>query len=169
MTSFWPQANGEVERQNRHLLKVMKIVKVGGRHLQGELNKYLMADRITPHSRNGVSPAELLYGRKVRTKVPQLSQINRNGNQEVQDRDREMKQKCKDYADERRNARDSDIQTGDRVLLQQQKHDKLTTRYEAVPYSVVQRCGNQVTIESPEGAEYIPCEEVCRAKGGSGI
>ena len=64
-----------------------------------------------------------------------------------------MKQKCKDYADERKNARDSDIQTRDRVLLQPQKHDKLTIRYEAVPYSVVQRCTNQIIIESP-GVQY---------------
>ena len=40
------------------------------------------------------------------------------------------------------------------MLLQQQKHDKLTTRYGVVPYSVVQRCGNQITIEYPEGVQY---------------
>ena len=80
ITPFWPQANGEVERQNRHLLKAMMIAKAGGRSLQ-ELSKYLMAYRTTPHSTTGVSPAELLYGQKIRTKVPQLSEINQSINQ----------------------------------------------------------------------------------------
>ena len=32
--------------------------------------KYLLAYRSTPHTRTGVSPAELLYGRKILTKMP---------------------------------------------------------------------------------------------------
>ena len=91
---FWSYANGEVERQNRHLLKVIKIIKAQGENLQSGLNKYLMAHRTTPHSTTGVSPVELMYGRKVRTNVPELSEIS--SNLEVQYGDNEMIQKYKD-------------------------------------------------------------------------
>ena len=62
-TPLWPQANGEVERQNRHLLKAMKIVKLEGKSMAGALNTYLMAYRTTPHSTTGVSPSQLFFGK----------------------------------------------------------------------------------------------------------
>ena len=85
-----------------------------------------------------------MYGRKARTKVPELSVISNNI--EVQGRDNGMKQKYKDCADERRNATDSDVKVGDRVLLQRQKRDKLSKRFEAVPYTVLEHHGSQITI-----------------------
>ena len=111
------------------------------------LNQCLMAYRhhTIPHDR--CESAELMYGRKVRTKIPELSEIS--SNLEVQDRDNEMKQKYKDYADERKYARDSDVQARNRVLLQQQKRDKLSRRFEAVPYTVLERHGSQITMPVP--------------------
>ena len=35
---LWPQANGEMERQNRTLLKVLKIAQVEGKRWKDELN-----------------------------------------------------------------------------------------------------------------------------------
>ncbi|XP_014677981.1 PREDICTED: uncharacterized protein K02A2.6-like [Priapulus caudatus] len=67
-TPLWPQANGEVERQNRTLYKSMKIAQAQNRDWKLELNKFLTAYRSTPHTSTGVSPAELLFGRKIRTK-----------------------------------------------------------------------------------------------------
>ena len=46
------------------------------------------------------------------------------------------------------------IEVGDSVLLQQQKQDKLTERFEADSYRVVDRSGNQITVESPAGVRY---------------
>jgi transposase InsO family protein len=37
-TPYWPQANGEVERQNRSLLKAMKIAKSQGNDWRQEIN-----------------------------------------------------------------------------------------------------------------------------------
>ena len=152
-TPLWPQANGEVERQNRHLLKAMKIAKLEGRSLTEALNTYLMAYRTTAHSTTGVSPAQLLFGRQVRCKVPMLQEDHKIDLQ-VQDKDREMKQKVKDDADSRRGAKESNIQVGDSVLLQQQKRDKLTPQFEPEPYSVVGRHGSQIWIQSPAGVQY---------------
>ena len=71
-TPLWPQANGEVERQNRNLLTAVKIAKVEGQWWQKALNTYLMAYSMTPHS---LSPAQLLFGRPVRCKVPELEEV----------------------------------------------------------------------------------------------
>ena len=72
----------------------------------------------------------------------------------VQDKDGKMKQKSKDYARMRRNAKENDIQVGDKVLIQQPKSNKLTTRFETEPYRVVGRCGSQSTLEPPAGVRY---------------
>ena len=46
---LWPQCNGEVERQNRTLLKYLKMVHSEGKDLKTELHKFLFAYRTTPH------------------------------------------------------------------------------------------------------------------------
>ena len=59
-TPLWPRANGEVERQNRSLLKAMRAAQAEKKDWRSELNKYLLAYRSTPHTMTGTSPAELL-------------------------------------------------------------------------------------------------------------
>ena len=54
----------------------------------------------------------------------------------------------------RRIAQTNGMEVGDRLLLQQQNQNKLTPVFEADPYRVVDRCGNQVTVESPTGVRY---------------
>ncbi len=60
VTAKWPQANGEVERQNRSLLKRIQIAHAEKKDWKKELNVYLASYRSLPHSTTGVSPAELL-------------------------------------------------------------------------------------------------------------
>ena len=61
-TPHWPQENGEVERQNRTLLKSLKIAEVEGKTWKEELRKFHLADRTTPHSSIGANPAFLMFG-----------------------------------------------------------------------------------------------------------
>lgn len=66
----------------------------------------------------GVSPAELVFGHRIRMKRPELSDIQSYVEQEVPDRDSEQKSKSKTYADTRRGAMDSEVLPGDQVLVQ---------------------------------------------------
>ncbi|XP_046565291.1 uncharacterized protein K02A2.6-like [Haliotis rubra] len=100
-TPLWPQANGEVERQNRSILKRIKIVQAEGGDWKSELDHYLIMYWSTPHSTTGRSPAELMYKRIIRTKIPQIQDYQKEDS-EVRDRDNEKK--GKEYADQRRRA-----------------------------------------------------------------
>jgi len=69
VTPYWPRGNGEVERQNRTLLKAIRTTSVEKRDWKQELDNSLLNFRNTPH---GGSPTELLKGRTLRTKLPHL-------------------------------------------------------------------------------------------------
>ena len=43
---------------------------------------------------------------------------------------------------------------GDKVLLKQQRLNKWTTPFESQPYELIDKCGNIVFVESPEGTQY---------------
>lgn len=112
--------------------------------------------RNTPHTTTGVSPSQLLFGRKLRTKLPELFDYNVDDvdDLEVRDRDAEQKEKGKIYSDKRRRAVESDIYTGAKVLVKQNSEHKLSTPFNASPFKVVERKGNSVVIESDEGVQY---------------
>ena len=155
-TPKWAQANGEVERQNHSIMKRIKIACAEGLPWKRELRKYLLAYRAIPHATTGKSPAELLFGRKLRTKMPDFTwkEESLNTDQEVIDNDNENKAMSKFYADERRNAQYSDIDLGDKVLVKRDQPCKTDTPYNLQPYRVIQKTGNSVTIESPDGVSY---------------
>ena len=105
----------------------------------------------TPHSTTGVSPAELLFGRKIRTMLPELQEFTCDG--EFRDRDSERMEKGKMYTDCKRNACENDIQKGDKVLLRQERDNKFLSPLKQVPFTVVQLNGNSVLVEA-DGVQY---------------
>lgn len=56
-TPYWPQQNGEVERQNRSILKRLVIAHQTGKNWREELNDFLFMYRATPHSTTLKTPA----------------------------------------------------------------------------------------------------------------
>jgi hypothetical protein len=71
----------------------------------------------------GVNLSELLFGRKIGTKLPKLIDYNVD-DIAVRDRNAEMKEKGRLYADTRRGAKDSDIHSGDKVLIKQARSEE---------------------------------------------
>ena len=143
---LWPQANGEVDGQNRSLLTAMRVAHSEGRDWQNELQKFFLGYRSMPHTTTGVSPAKLLFGREIRSKLPGVEELRSASNDsEVLDRDRERKQKGKDYADNLRGACESNLKEGDKVGK---------PSFEAIPYEVVNKQGGHVEIKSPAGTHY---------------
>ena len=114
------------------------------------MDSFSMMYRSTPHSITGVSPAELLFRRRIRTKLPHLQEFSIED--EDRDRDGGRKAKGKVYAECQKNARESEIREGDKVLLRQEKENKLSTPYKQSPFTVIQKNGNSVLVEA-DGVE----------------
>ena len=66
-----------------------------------------------------------------------------------------MKAKAKQYADKKRNAQESDLAPGDKVLVKQERKNKLSTPFAPEPFDVVTKTGNSVVMESPEGVQLM--------------
>ena len=64
---YHPASNGLVERVVQTFKEGMKRIKEGS--LNTRLSRFLFKYRLTPHSSTGVSPAELMFGRKLRSQL----------------------------------------------------------------------------------------------------
>ena len=155
---YWPQSNGEVERVNETLLKIVKIANVQKQDLRKEMGNFLFQYRNTPHATTGLSPAELLMGRKLRDKLPCLSMsLEKPTESEWQrlarERDSRKKAQYKAYADERRCAVSCDIVPGDKVLMPKKRDNKLSCNFEEEPCVVLEREGNAVIVQTADGTK----------------
>ena len=95
---LWPQANGHVERQNRILLKSLKVAHVEGKNWREELQKFSSAYRTTPQTSTGVT-AFLMFGRELKTKLPELRCAGNLLDEGVRDQDWNHKLIHKEHAD----------------------------------------------------------------------
>lgn len=141
VTPHWPQANGEVERQNRTLCKAIRAAHAEGKDWLTELDVFLLAYRSTPHCVTGRSLAELLFNRQIRTKLPELSESQLQPARQdaaVRTADAVRKEKGRIHANKVRRAKESTVKQGDKVLRRQQKQNKLSTPYERDAYTVIE-------------------------------
>ena len=71
-TPLWPYVNGEVEHQNRSLLKSLQLANLEGKNWRTELVTWLVAYQSTPQATTGVTPFYLMFGREMRRNLPEL-------------------------------------------------------------------------------------------------
>ena len=85
-----------------------------------------------------------MFGRELNGRLPaKLSK--QTVRESVERRDAEFKQKCETYADNRRRAQVSNIRIGDKVLVEQDKIDGLSPRYNPEPFVGVEKKDSMVT------------------------
>ena len=157
-TLLWPEANGEVERQNRSLLKCLQIAHLEGKNWRTELHVWLTAYRATLQMM-GTTPYYIMFHREVRSKLTQLKKetVGVPG-EEVLKQDGSSKLKCKAYANLKRGAIPKSIRVGNTVLLKAEKTNKLSTNFNPDPFKVVHKTGSGVTLRNKK--EHCICEEV---------
>ena len=132
----------------------MKVAHVEGKNWREELQKFLLAYRTTPQASNGVTHA-FLFGRELKTKLPELRSADNLLDKGVRDSDWNHKLIHKEHADNKRGAADRSIVPADLVLLKNTKTSgKLEANFESEPYIVQTREGSKVTVRSKEGVEY---------------
>ncbi|CAH2088405.1 unnamed protein product [Euphydryas editha] len=154
---YWPQQNGEVERQNRDIIKRLKISQLQKKDLKESVGEYLMMYNSTPHSVTGKSPAELFFRRQNKDKIPSLLYNGQEfDDSDVRDRDKTQKEKGKEYADRKRRAEDSTITEGDKVYVKEmEKRNKLTANFNPTPHSVERVEGGDVLIRNEETGKQL--------------
>ena len=149
-----PQANGFVEAFQKVLVKMVHTAVVEKQDPRKVVNRYLAGYRAAPHKTTGKSPYELMFNRKMQTKLPQLSfKVNKELDKEVRSKHDKEKEKQKKYVDEKRKAREKKIEEGDQILLQQKK---TTTRtpWDPNPFKVLEVHGSKVKAQRGEEIKY---------------
>ena len=152
-TPLWPRANGEVQRLNRSLLKEIRVAHAEKRNWRSELNKFLLAYRSTLHVTTGKSPAELLYGRKMTTKMPKITDLEESEPGIMMEKKNRL-WLIMSTRGTRHQAAEKCVQEGDVVLLEGRKrincHHNMRgticgdgTLWVSSPVKVTLRCGIQ--------------------------
>ena len=124
--------------------------------MEKHLYKFLLNYRTTPHSTTGFAPSELLFNRKVRDKLLQLTSEHTNQSDlgaKVKGNDDRAKVKMMMYADTKARTKTSTIKVGDIVLARQRKDNKLSTCFDLIPFQVVHLNGTMFTAH--RNGKYI--------------
>eukprot|EP00111_Clytia_hemisphaerica_P010833 TCONS_00031664-protein len=113
---------------------------------KAELNKTLQMYHATPHPTTGKAPAELLFGRKFHSRLPQQDETaSRKDITEAREKEIAQKMKQSHYKDNKHH----NIQLGDTVLLKQ-KSTKSKPPFDPSPYEVISINGHQITAAQPD-------------------
>ena len=117
-----PQCDGFEENFVKFLCKLLHTASVEGKDPRAEIYKYLLQYRATPHTTTERSPAEMLFGRRLQTKLPYVFESNETDEQKktryLHDQ-KKLKQKY--YFDKKWMAKPKKINVGDKVLVCQKK------------------------------------------------
>ncbi|XP_055633382.1 uncharacterized protein K02A2.6-like [Toxorhynchites rutilus septentrionalis] len=149
---YWPQMNGLVERTNQGILRALRIAKATNRDWRKAVKEHVYIYNTTPHSVTEKAPMELLTGRPVKDLLPSLrTDPAWNRDEGVRDSDAMKKIQGKIYADQRRNARTSDIKVGDIVMVRNFNNGKLEPMFKLEKCKVMHKSGNDTVVEGEEG------------------
>ena len=142
-----PEANGLAEAFMKHCKKIYHTAITEKKNPVLEINKHLRVQRATPHPSTGYAPAELLFGRKFTTRLPDLRRDpakDREDIRKARENDKAAKDRQKKYKDNKRYVKPHTIKPGDEVLMARDP-TKSKTPYDPEPYTVISTHGTQIT------------------------
>ena len=145
ITPVWPLANAEAERFMKTVKKTMKAAISENKSWNQGLHSFLLNYRATPHTSTGKPPATLMFGRSIKTSLPQLT--TKVQDRDVRQKDATSKAKMKHYADRKSNVRESKLKVGDPVLRKNEGKRKSDTPYDPKPFLITEKKGSKVTAE----------------------
>ncbi|XDV12129.1 hypothetical protein PO909_000856 [Leuciscus waleckii] len=102
----------------RTLGKAIHVAETQNTPWKQRLNTFLREYRTTPHSTTEASPAELLFKRKIHTKIPLITTTCEcNNDHIIREQDTNAKAKMKSYSDARRHAKPTTFTPGDKTYI----------------------------------------------------
>ena len=150
ITPLHPKANGMAENFMRNLNKTLRTALIDQTPWVPALYQFLQHYRSAAHSTTQVSPAEVLFKRKLRLKIPALNHdANEQALANLPHKDATAKAQMKRQVDGRYKAIDKPFDIGDYVLVRQQKQNKLTSRFDPKPYRLTNIKGTMLSAQRP--------------------
>ena len=146
-SAYDPEANGLAEAFMKHIVKIWHTSLTEHKDPMMEINKHLRVQRATPHISTGKPPAEILFGRKYKSRLPDIRPNMAEDRQDIQEavaQDKVAKERQKRNKDLKSYVKDHKLKPGDTVLLERKK-TKYTTPYDPSPYIVKETHGSQIT------------------------
>ena len=139
-----------MDPQLRNLNKTLRTSLIDQTPWVLTLYQFLQHYRSAAHSTTQVSPAEVLFKRKLRLKIPAL---NHNANEQalanLPNKDATAKAQMKRQVDGRYKAVNKSFSIGDYVLVRQRKRNKLTSRFDPKPYYITNIKGTMLSAQRP--------------------
>lgn len=152
-TPYYPQQNGMAERSMQTIKKGIKIAFIENRSWRAALRDVEAAYNSTVHSETLKTPNEMLYQRKFRGGLPIIERQEEFDDGELRKRDEAAKEKGKMRENKARRARDSNIDVGDTVLVENLRpSSKLTPRFGADIHTVIGKEGPRLKLKSASGS-----------------
>ena len=142
-----PEANGLTERFMQSIGKCWATAYVEGRDPLAAVNAMLKSYRNTEHSVTKRKPAEWLYGRTIRTRLPQLLQTQCEDEETAIAKDRIRQRGAAEKMRHDTKAREEELKEGMQVLLKYKKKKKGMPRYDPNPFTITKLVGRQAVLE----------------------
>lgn len=151
-TPHFPQQNGMVENYMKIINKSMAVAVSTGSNYNQELQAAIQAHNAASHSVTKVPPEEIMRGRRIKRGLPLLNRERPDhDNDELDERDKEMKQKSKEREDSRRGARKCPLKLGDTVIVERLSRAKGDSRFGAQRYTVMGEKNGSLVLGDDEG------------------
>ncbi len=139
---YHPEGNGAVERWNKVLKDAILTAQRENAPWTSFVVAFLQTYRATPHATTGTSPFELLFGRKMRTKLSILTPCNMTpAKRKLKTKVKKKQQKMKAYLDIKRKANIPKLKEGDCVRVRKPTHVKKGTSKFSDPMQIIRRRG----------------------------
>ena len=144
------QANRFTEAFMKVLVKLVHMAMVDKRDPKRAVIGYLMAYRATPHMMMGKSPAELMFGMQIQTKLLRMMpKAQGKVAEEARKTHEEERRKQKTCRDAKRGAKEKKVEIGDQVMLPQRK-TTVRPPWDADPWTVTEVKGSQLRVQRGE-------------------
>ena len=145
---YYPQANGAVERWNRVLKETLLSADQERKPWKPYVQDFLATYRATPHGTTGVSPYELMYNRRMRTKVNigPARKTDPLPEEQLRSRVAAKQETSKTYTDKKRGARVPKIKDGSLVRVRKPFHVKKGLSKFQEPTRVIRKAGSSAYV-----------------------
>lgn len=143
-----PEANGLAERFMQKVGKSWETAYVEGKDPLAALNTMLKTYRNTEHSVTRRKPAEWLFGRIIRTRIPDARlQTQHDDEDDAMAKERIISRGEKEKVRRDAHAREENLDVGMKVLLKNKKRRKGYRKYDPKPFTITELVGRQAVLE----------------------